>query len=317
MPGARLGSDARMAETVINDARDSPARPLAGALWMVLTGFLFVAMQALVKHVGDVVPAAQSAFLRYLLGLVFFLPVLPALLRLRLSARLHAAFAARGAIHSVGVLLWFFAMTQIPIAEVTAMNYLSPIYIAIGAALFLGETLKARRIAAIVIALLGALVILRPGFREISPGHLAMLGTALSLAISYLMAKRMSAELSAAAVVALLSVWVTLALAPVAAAVWVPVSWAQLGWLFLVAFFATAGHFTMTLAFKSAPITVTQPVTFLQLVWAAASGAIFFAEPIDPWVVAGGSIIMGSVCFITWREAMLRRGAVAGSDPSG
>lgn len=306
----------RMAEAVPSDALDAPARPLAGALWMMVTGFLFVGVTATVKYLGTEVPAAQSAFLRYLLGLVFFVPLVPALMRLRLGGRAHVLFGVRGLVHALGVLLWFYAMTQIPIAEVTAMNYLSPIYIALGAALFLGEPLKARRLAAIAVALAGALLILRPGFREVSPGHLAMLATAVLFAVSYLIAKRMSGGLSAAVVVALLSVWVTIGLAPAALAVWVPVSPEALGWLFLVAIFATGGHYTMTLAFKAAPMTVTQPVTFLQLVWATAVGAMFFAEPVDPWVVAGGTVIMASVCFITWREAVLRRRHVTPPDAS-
>lgn len=74
-----------------------------------------------------------------------------------------------------------------------------------------------------------------------------------------------------------------------------------------MALFATAGHYTMTLAFAAAPVTVTQPVTFLQLVWAVALGAILFAEPVDPWVIAGGSLILAAVVFITWREAVLKR----------
>lgn len=282
-------------------------RPVAGILWMLLTGACFVAVTALVKHLGDAVPAAQSAFLRYLLGLVFLLPMLPSLWRMPLTGRVLGLFSLRGIVHALGVILWFYAMTQIPLAEVTAMNYLSPIYVAIGAALFLGEKMAARRILAILAALVGALIILRPGFREVSPGHLAMLGTAVLFAISYLIAKRMAGEVNAAVVVGMLSITVTIGLAPFAFAVWVPVTLEQLGWLFLVALFATAGHYTMTLAFAAAPMTVTQPVTFLQLVWAVLLGAVVFAEPADGWVMLGGGIIMAAVSFITWREAVVRR----------
>jgi drug/metabolite transporter (DMT)-like permease len=77
--------------------------------------------------------------------------------------------------------------------------------------------------------------------------------------------------------------------------------------MFCVACFATIGHFLMTMAFREAPITVTQPVTYLQLVWAVALGALFFAEPVDLWVIFGGSIILAAVSFITWREAVLKR----------
>jgi drug/metabolite transporter (DMT)-like permease len=63
----------------------------------------------------------------------------------------------------------------------------------------------------------------------------------------------------------------------------------------------------MTMAFAAAPLTVTQPVTFLQLVWAVLLGWLMFGEAIDGWVVIGGVIIMASVSFITWREAVARR----------
>ena len=274
---------------------------------MVLTGLMFVAVTAIVKHVGDDVPAAQAAFLRYVLGLVFLLPMIRPILAARLTARQMKMFGIRGVVHALAVILWFYAMTRIPLAEVTAMNYLSPVYVSIGAALFLGEKLPPRRLIAVLLALVGAVIILRPGVKAVESGHIAMLGTAVLFAVGYLLAKRLSGEVSAAVVVGMLSITVTIGLAPFAYAVWVTPTLAQLGWLFLVAAFATAGHYTMTLAFAAAPLTVTQPVTFLQLVWAVVLGAVMFGEPVDGWVVFGGVVIMGSVSFITWREAVARR----------
>ena len=274
---------------------------------MVATGLMFVGVTVIVKYVGSELPAAEGAFLRYLLGLVFVIPMIRPIMAAHLTRRQVKLFAARGVVHTGAVILWFYAMSRIPLAEVTAMNYLSPIYVAIGAALFLGESLPPRRLAAVVAALIGAVIILRPGMREVDPGHIAMLFTALGFAAGYLIAKQMSGEVSAAVVVAMLSITVTIGLAPFAYAVWVTPTLAQVGWMFLVACFATAGHYTMTLAFAAAPLTVTQPVTFLQLVWAVALGALLFGEGIDGWVILGGAIIMASVSFITWREAVARR----------
>lgn len=285
-------------------AQHSPGR---GIFWMVVTGLCFVAVTALVKLSGGRIPASESAFLRYLMGLVFLLPMVRVLLRTRLSRRQKRLFWLRGLVHTVGVSLWFYAMTRIPIAEVTAMNYLNPVYVTLLAVFFLGERLALRRMMAILAALVGALIILRPGFRELDPGHFAMLGTALLFGVSYLLAKILSDEVSAVIVVAMLSVTVTVGLAPLALAVWVWPTWWEVAVLFGVALFATAGHYTMTLAFAAAPVSVTQPITFLQLVWSVALGAIFFAEPVDPWVISGGAIILGAVVFITWREAVLKR----------
>lgn len=288
----------------MNSQVNSPAK---GIFWMVVTGLMFVAVTALVKYTGGRVPAAQAAFLRYVLGLVFLIPMIGAMRAVTLTRRQWTLFTWRGIVHTLAVICWFYAMTRIPIAEVTAMNYMAPIYVSIGAALFLGERLATRRIIAIAVAMIGALVILRPGFREIDLGHLAMLFTALMFGVGYLITKLLSGEVSAAVVVFMLSVTVTIGLAPFAYTVWVPVSWNDLGILFLVACFATAGHYSMTLAFAAAPVTVTQPVTFLQLLWATILGALVFAEPIDVWVIAGGLLILGSVLFITWREAMLKK----------
>ncbi|RME15879.1 MAG: DMT family transporter [Alphaproteobacteria bacterium] len=290
-----------------NASPTATARPLAGIGWMLLTGFEFVMVTALVKHVGGRIPAAESAFLRYLLGLVFVLPMLGPLRAMRIDARGWALFGLRGLVHSGAVILWFFAMAHIPMAEVTALNYLNPVYVTLGAALFFGERLAARRLAAIGIALVGAMLILRPGFRSIEPGHLAMLATAALFAGSYLIAGRMAGLVRPSAVVAMLAITVTIGLAPFALSNWVSPRPDELAWLFAVAAFATAGHYTMTRAFAAAPMAVTQPVTFLQLVWSALVGWAVFGEAVDGWVMAGGGLIVGAVSFIAWREARTGR----------
>lgn len=292
----------------------APNNTLTAILWMLLTGLCFIAVTAIVKIVGSDVPAAEAAFLRYFLGLVFLIPMLPAVKSAWQKGTLDRSalwlFSLRGFVHTFGVIAWFYAMTQIPIAEVTAMNYMSPIYVTLGAAIFLGEKLAFRRVAAIIVALIGGLIILRPGFREVSPGHIAMIGTALAFAVSYLVAGRMAGRVNATVIVAMLSITVTIGLFPFAMAVWVTPTVSQLLWLFLVAGFATAGHFTMTMAFRLAPMAVTQPVTFLQLLWSSLLGVVLFSEPIDFWVVVGGVLIMAAVSFIAWREFVLKRAAV-------
>lgn len=274
---------------------------------MLVTGLCFVAVTALVKMVGPRLPAAETAFLRYALGIVFLIPMVRPILRAHLSKRQVGLFATRGVLHTAGVVLWFYAMARIPIAEVTAMNYLSPVYVTLGAALFLGEKLAMRRIMAVVVALVGVLIILRPGFRELSSGHFAMLVTAVTFAGGYLIAKKLSEEVSATVVVGMLSVMVTIGLAPLAIAQWVPPTPSELGLLFAVACFATAGHYTMTLAFAAAPVTVTQPVSFLQMVWAVSLGWIGFGEQLDVWVIVGAGVIIAAISFITWREAVIKR----------
>ncbi|MCY4291100.1 MAG: DMT family transporter [Roseovarius sp.] len=281
--------------------------PGKGIFWMAVTGILFIGVATLVKYLGTRIPSTEAAFLRYLLGLVFLLPMLKALRNLKLEKWLLGLFVARGMSHTVAVACWFFAMTNIPLADVTAMNYLTPVFVTIGAVLFFGERLALRRMSAVIVAIIGVLIILRPGFREIGAGHFAMIITAVAFSGSFLMAKKLSHRCSAGLVVAMLSITVTIGIAPFAMANWITPTWNELLILFGVASFATGGHYTMILAFRNAPLTVTQPVTFLQLVWAVLIGMIIFREPLDPYVIAGGLVILGAVSYSSWRETFLKK----------
>ena len=282
-------------------------RPVEGAVWMLATGLCFVGVTGVVRYLGTDLPAAQSAFVRFGWGVLFLLPSLWGLARQGLPAGTLRLFGWRGVVHTAAVILWFHAMARIPVAEVTAIGYLNPVLVTLGAALFFGEARAMRRIVAVGVALIGALIVIRPGLREVTDGHLAQLGAACFFAASYLLAKRLSQLAPAGTVVAMMSATVTVGLLPLALWVWVPMSLSQLLWLGLVAGFATGGHYCMTRAFRAAPLAVTQPVTFLQLVWATALGALVFGEGVDVFVLLGGAVIIGAISYITWREAMIKR----------
>jgi drug/metabolite transporter (DMT)-like permease len=287
-------------------ARD---RTLVGVGWMLVTGVLFVGVTGIVRHLGSDMPAVEGAFIRYAFGTALMLPALRPLLRRPPGRRQTGLYAARGFVHGFAVMLWFYAMARIPIAEVTAIGYTAPIFVTIGAALFLGEPLQLRRILAVVAAFAGAVIILRPGLQEVSSGQLAQLCAAPLFATSFLMAKSFTRGEDPAVIVFMLSLFCTLTLLPGAIWQWRPPTAEEVGWLALTAVIATAGHYTLTRAFEAAPITVTQPVQFLQLVWATLLGMIVFGEPVDPWVLVGGGIIVGSATYISHREAMLARRA--------
>ena len=292
------------------------SNPWAGIGWMALTGLMFVAVTGIVRYVGSDVPAPEAAFIRYVIGLILMLPFLLRLPLREIGGRVVAVYGLRGLAHALGVILWFYAMARIPIAEVTAIGYTSPIYITLGAALFFGERLALRRILAVLAGFAGAMVILRPGFQEVSQGQLAQVVSAPLFALSYLIAKRLSRDQNPVLVVAMLSVFVTIGLAPFALAVWVTPAWHDVFWLGLVAVFATLGHFTMTKALAAAPLMVIQPVTFLQLVWATMLGAVAFGEAVDVWVLAGGGIIIAAVSFISYREWVVSRRAATPPAPA-
>lgn len=291
----------------MSDSVAPPNRVAAGIGWMLVTTFLFLGVTGVVRHVGSDLPHIEAAFLRYLIGLILIVPAASAVWRTRIAPRAWGLYAVRGGFHGIGVMLWFYAMAHIPIAEVTAIGYISPIFVTIGAAMFLGERLQWRRIGAVAAAFVGAVIILRPGFQELNNGQLAQLCAAPIFAASFLLAKRFSDDADSGTIVFMLSLFCTLALLPGAIWQWKDPTWAEVGWMALTAAFATAGHWTLTQAYKCAPITLTQPVQFLQLVWATILGMTVFGEPLDPYVLVGGGVIVASATYISHREARVAR----------
>lgn len=288
--------------------KDDLGRPVEGVLWMLATGIAFVGVNGIVRHLGTDLPAAQSAFIRFVFGLVFLAPAIWAARATRFAPEVWRLFGWRGALHVAAVILWFYAMARVPVAEMAAIGFLNPVIVLVIAGLLLGEGLGRGRVISILVALIGALVVLRPGLREVSVGHLAQLAATVCFAVSYIFAKRLSGLAPASVVVAVLSVTVALGLAPFAWWVWEPVRADQLAWLAAVAGLATLGHYTMMRAFMAAPLAVTQPVTFLQIVWAALLGALVFGEAVDGFVLLGGAMIVAAVSLNTWAEA--RRGRI-------
>lgn len=291
------------------DQISKPQNTMHGIGWMILTGFFFVAVTGIVRYLGSSLPAMEMAFIRYAFGVVLVLPALIPLFRAPPNIKRMQFFAVRGFLHSFGVMLWFYAMARIPIAEVTAIGYVAPIFVAIGAAIFLKEKMHARRIASILVGFVGALIILRPGFQEINSGQLAQLAAAPLFAASFLMAKKMTSNEDSSIIVAMLTIFCTIALLPGAVYYWQTPTNHEIFWLFLTAVSATCGHYTLTRAFQAAPITVTQPLSFLQLVWAALIGVTIFGEAIDPFVMLGGGLVVAAVTYISHREAVAARRA--------
>ncbi len=276
-------------------------QPKWGIVWMLASGLSFVVQNGIVRYLGDDLPSIQSAFIRFVWGVLLLAHMLPKL-RATVPRAAVGLLVWRGVFHALAVVLWFYAIVRIPLAQVTAIGYLNPVLMLIAAGLLLGEGVRLRRALAVLVALVGALIVLRPGFQSLTDGHFAQIGAAMAFCGSYLLAKRLSASVDASVIVAMMSLIVSLLLAPFAWAVWQPVSVVQVLWLGGVALAATSGHYAMTRAFRAAPLAVTQPVTFLQLVWASLLGAAVFGEPLDGFVLLGGAVIIGAISWLAWRE---------------
>lgn len=274
---------------------------------MLMTGFCFVGVTIVVRYIGTRIPAPQAAFIRYALGTLLMLPVIIQLLKGTEKIHSWRVMLCRGVLHGIGVIFWFYAMARIPIAEVTALGYLTPVLITVGAALFLGEKLHIRRILAVVFGLIGVMIILRPGFSGISSGQIAQLMAAPLFAASMLMTKKMTSTESLSVIVTGLSIVCTLTMLLPALAHWITPNTTEVLLLALTAILATVGHYTMTKAFHLAPLSVLQPVSFLQLLWAILFGALLFSESIDIYVFIGGAILVVSTSYIAHRESVANR----------
>jgi drug/metabolite transporter (DMT)-like permease len=288
-----------------------PSPVVRGMLWMAATGFIFILLNALMKKLSHELDPWLVGFLRYLLGAVVMLG--PAL---RLGARALRSNAprlqfVRGLFHAGGMMLWFAALPFVTLAELTAIGFSGPIFICLGASLFLDERMSVARWTAVIIGFTGVLIVVQPwapgGFSGISRGMLLMLASAPVFAGSFLVAKTLTRHDPSEVVVLWQHLWVSVLLAGFALSYWTPPSPAQWGLLVACGFLGAGGHYCMTRAFRVADISATQPVKFLELVWAALLGfAIFDTLPTSATVL-GGVVILASTLLLMRHEA---RGAV-------
>ena len=290
---------------------------LVGMAWLAASGLIFAVFTAIIRYVSSDLHPAETAFIRYFFGFLFILPIFLGARRRELRTKRPLMHLFRGLVHGCGVMLWFYAIAEITLAEVTALGFTSPVWATLGAILILGEVVKLRRIVAVVLGFTGALVVLfgLPGsfeelqsnFSALGYGQAAMLLAAPLFAASKIITKRLTDTESPTAIVAWLSALVTVVLAVPTAMVWRTPTLEEVVSLAAVAGLATLAHICMTRAWRAADLSVTQPVEFLQLVWASLIGIYMFGE--DPalgtWI--GGAIIVGSATYIAHREAQTRR----------
>lgn len=274
-----------------------------GMLWIALSGLIFATFMAIVRQLGSTMDPIQTSFLRYAIGLLFLLPFF-----LKTSAAEYRAVnwklhLLRGVLHGTGVMLWFYAMSRITLAEVSAIGFSSPVYATLGAAIFLGEKIRLPRITAVAMGLFGALLIVRPGFVSVDPGAIAMLVAAPIFAAADLCMKALTRKESGPAVVAYLSIVVTVVTAGPAIAVWEWPSLQDWALVTVVALLATVGHLAMTQGFKVGELTAVMPARYLQLLWSALLGYVIFTEVPSIYTWAGAGLIIAASLYIAHRES--------------
>jgi len=275
---------------------------LLAIFFMVLTGACMVAVMVNLRYLDESLPSVQVAFIRYLFGLAIIFPFAAQELKLRNLKIPIIKHGIRGTLHGFGVVLWFYSVSQITLSQVTAISYLTPIFTTIGAIIVFKERLTKQRFLAILTAIIGAILILRPGLEVISVGKSAQLFSTLLLAASYLITKNLTKTEGTFLIVFMLNLFATLTLLPFALLIWISPSVIDLGLLLTIAILASFGHYFVTKAVALAPLSVTQPVIFLQLIWSTLIGLLIFGEPIDLLIIIGGGFIVLAITQIAYSE---------------
>jgi drug/metabolite transporter (DMT)-like permease len=282
--------------------------PVEGALFMTAAALGFSVMNVAIRAVADGgIPPEEIAFFRNFFALAFMLPWLMRHGRAALATehlRLHLGRAILGL---AAMLAWFYSIALLPLADAVALNFTVPLFATVGAALILGETVRRRRWTATAVGFVGVLVILRPGFAEVSAATLLPIFAALLMAGSILVVKTLARTDKPAAIVFYMNLLLTpLSLGP-ALIDWHWPSAMQFALLILVGGVAVLSHLALTRAYQRADASAIVPFDYARLPFVAAIAFVLFGEVPDLWTWVGAAIIAGAAIYIARREAQLAR----------
>ncbi len=292
--------------------------PLLGAAFMISAAMLFAVLNGLVRYGAELgYHPFQIGFLRSLFAFLAMLPIIAPVLRREgpvwLATRRPGLFLARALAATVGVLAWITAVSLMPMAEATALNFTAPLFATAGSALILHEVVRARRWTAIAVGFVGVLIIVRPGMAALQPGALAAILAALGMASAALMIKTLTRSEPMPRIVLYTSLGLTLGTAVPAAVVWQPMTvemWAVGIGLGLTGAVSQMG---LTKAFEMADASVVLPFDYARLPFAALVGWVFFGQTSDLLTWAGALVIAGAAFYVARREHQIAsRGPRAG-----
>jgi drug/metabolite transporter (DMT)-like permease len=207
----------------------------------------------------------------------------------------------------LGMMAGFWAIVHLPLAQAIALSYSSPLFVTIGAVLFLGEIVRMRRWSAVAAGFVGVLIIVRPDANGVAAGALiAVMAAALS-GMTTVSIKFLSRSEPPDRIVLLTTLlWVPLSL-PGAITVWRWPDAATWPWLVLSGFLGTGGHYFWTRALRLADASLLAPFSYIQLLVVTVLAWWLFGENLDAYTATGASIIIFATLYIARREAVLAR----------
>ena len=283
------------------------------AFWFVCAGTLFLLMMALSRLVTDDFSVLLVVFWRAVFGLAAMAPWLARRGFKAMGTQKLPYHALRTALGYAGLLCVFYAVTMMPIADITAITFIRPVIATLLAIAILREKSRARRWIAIAAGIVGATVIVRPGFQEFNPGILLVLGVVVVGATHAILARYIVRFDSPDTVAMYMVLFLLLFSAGPAVAVWQWPTIEQLPYLVAIGVFGTFSQRCLARAFHAADASVVVSFDYLRLPIAALVGFLFFAEIPDIWVWAGAGVICASSIALARGESAAERRA--GSPP--
>ena len=276
------------------------------AIFLIITSVFFgTVMLSFLKIAQEDVNVYVAGFFRFFLGLVIILPYIiknkDAVLK---TTHLKQHFL-RAILGLPAMLLYFSALVLLPIEKLTAISFVVPLIVTILAVFFLGEKIYIYRTLALILGFSGMLVIIRPGFVDISIGVYMVLFSALLWSINIIITKKISKDDSAITILAYQSIFMSLLSFFIVLFFWEMPSIKTFIYLILAAMCGTVLHLTLNHAFKLVDVSMTQPYSFLNLVFASIIGYFVFDEMPDLYTWIGALIIFTGVLIISYREMKL------------
>ena len=266
---------------------------------MCISAVTYVVSIAIGRYLAPDIDVFQIAFLRNAFAMLFMLPWLIKMGMGALRTRQFPRHLLRGFLSSANVTLLFAAVALIPIADMSAINFLQPVLGAAIAGLVLGEVIGRNRWLAIGMGFIGALIVIRPGFAEFNLGTAFALGSALTGALVSILIKTLVRRDSPDTIAAWLFITQTGILLIPTIYVWQTPNAQEWGLFILIGFMSLILQRTYNRGIQAADISIAMPFNFTRLIWAALLGWIVFAEFPDIWTWVGGMIIFAASIWLT------------------
>ncbi len=277
-------------------------------LLMIAAIFMFTTMDALAKLLAGRIGTMPTLWARYLgQTLVVFILVLPRL-RTILRTRYPRLQLARSVYLMCATILFFFGISNIGLAEASAIMSTNPLFITLGAAVFLGERFGIRRAVAIAAACIGAFLVIRPGADVFTPYSLLPLGAAVCYSAYALTTRFVGRDEDAWT-----SLFYTALFGAVALSAAVPFFWqtpapSDLLIMLGIALCGTAGQLALIRALMAGEAGMLAPFAYFGLVFSTFYGATIFGDWPDALTIAGGAIIAGAGLYVWYRETRIKGG---------